>query len=217
MQGNSQHLIAYEGWKILYFLALLSLAGGLYASWFTGVLLFLMLAGLGFILRNPHRAIPSAPLAVVSPASGVVTEVSEVEDDWLSRPATRLRIRISLWDVHILRSPVEGKVMKQWAAPEPDLKGFDRRYTYWIKTDEDDDVVLSLVLGKWSPFTRVFFITGDRLGQGQACGFLYYTGLIEVLMPESARINIKPGERLESGSNILGNFVHENGSSVIGQ
>ena len=107
--------------------------------------------------------------------------------------------------------------MKQWAAPEQDFTGYDRRYTYWIRTDEGDDVILSIMLGKWSPFTRVFFITGDRLGQGQSCGFLYYSGAVEILMPSNARINIKVGAGVESGSDVLGNFVHENGSSVIGQ
>ena len=217
MSGNQNHLFVYEGWKIFLFLSFLSLLSTFYTGWLLGLLLFLLFSALGFVLRNPHRIIPSAPLAVVSPASGVVTDVSDMEDEWLSRKATRIRIRLSLWNVHILRSPVEGKVINQWAESEKNMRGYDRRYTYWIKTDEGDDIVLSLLLGKWSPFTRVFFITGDRLGQGQSCGFLYYTGIIEVLMPDNARIGIKVYDRLESGSDALGNFVHENGSSVIGQ
>lgn len=216
MQDGGRHLLAYEGWKILFLLAVIALAGSAYTGWGIGILLFLLLAFAGYIFRNPQRNIPSAPLAVVSPASGEIESIETEEDPWLSRTAIRLRIRISLLDVHILRSPVEGKVVKQWAAEEQAVQGFNRRYSYWIKTDEDDDVVLSILLGKWSMFTRVYFLTGDRLGQGQACGFLYWRGDIEVLMPANARINIKVGDRLESGSAILGSFMHDSGASVIG-
>ena len=217
MQDSKPHLLAYEGWKFLYILALGALAGSVYTGWMIGVALFLLLAAAGYLFRNPQRIIPSSPLAVVSPASGEILSVDTVEDPWLSRMAIRLRLRISFLNVHILRSPVEGKVIKQWAAEEKDLPGYDRRYSYWIKTDEGDDLVISMLLGKWSFFTRVYFRTGDRLGQGQACGFLYWTGAIEVLMPANARINIKVGERLESGSAILGSFMHEAGASVLGQ
>lgn len=216
MQDNGRHLLAYEGWKILFLLAAGALAGTIYTGWFTGLSLFLLLATAGYLLRNPQRTIPSTPLAVVSPASGVIHSIETMEDPWLSRTAIRLGLRVSFLDVHILRSPVEGKVIKQWAAEENDIHGYDRRYTYWLKTDEDDDVVLSILLGKWSSFTRVYFLTGDRMGQGQACGFLYWTGAIEILMPANARINIKVGDRLESGSAILGSLVHEGGESVIG-
>lgn len=216
MQDSGKHFLAYEGWKILFLLAVLALVGTVYTGWLIGSLLFLLFAGFGYILRNPQRIIPPAPLAVVSPASGEITAIETVEDQWLSRTVIRLSIKISLWDVHILRSPAEGKVIKQWADEEKEIQGYDRRYTYWIKTDEDDDVVLSILLGRWSSFTRVYFLIGDRLGQGQTCGFLYWSGGIEVLMPANARINIKVGDKLESGSSILGSFVHEGSASVIG-
>ena len=216
MQDSGQHFLAYEVWKILFLLAAVALAGSIYTGWPVGLLLFLLLATAGYLLRNPQRAIPSSPLGVVSPASGEIQSVETMEDPWLSRTVIRLKLWVSFLDVHILRSPVEGKVIKQWAAEEKTIHGFNRRYSYWIKTDEDDDVVLSILLGKWSWFTRVYFLTGDRLGQGQVCGFLYWTGAIEILMPANARINIKVGDRLESGSDILGSFVHESGASVIG-
>lgn len=216
MQDSGRHILVYEGWKILFILAAVALVGSAYTGWVIGSLLFLLLACCGYLFRNPQRIIPSAPLAVVSPASGEIQSVETVEDPWLQRTAIRLRMRISILDAHILRSPAEGKVIKQWAAEESGNQGFNRRYSYWIKTDEDDDVVLSIILGKWSSFTRVYFLTGDRLGQGQACGFLYWRGDIEVYMPASARINIKVGDRLDSGSTILGSFMHEGGESVIG-
>ena len=216
MQDSGRHLLAYDGWKMLFFLAVLALVSTVYIGWIAGLLLFLVLTVLGYIFRNPQRTIPSAPLAVVSPASGEINAIETVEDQWLSRTAIRFSMKISLWDIHILRSPAEGKVIKQWVAEEKNLQGYNRRYTYWIKTDEDDDVIFSILLGRWSSFTRVYFLTGDRLGQGQTCGFLYWTGAIEILMPANARINIKAGDRMESGSSILGSFVHEEGSSVIG-
>ncbi|MFQ5660869.1 MAG: phosphatidylserine decarboxylase [Gammaproteobacteria bacterium] len=216
MQGNRHHLIAREGWPILAFIVLLAFVSHVYIGPIPFIIFLLLLGPALVIFRNPAATIPSAPLAVVSPASGKLLAIDTVEDTWLERKAIRFRLRLSLWDVHALRSPVEGKVMDEWSAVT-NGSGQSRRYTYWIRTDEGDDVVFSLLLNRWSPFVRIFMRSGERIGQGQPCGYLYYSGMIEVFMPENAGIESQAGAQLESGSDILGQFVHNNGESAIGK
>ena len=216
MQANGQQIIAREGWPVLVVIFFLAVISKVYLGWMPVVLLLCLFLVIVYILRNPYRVIPSAPLAILSPASGVVKSVEKVHEKFLSRPCIKLQLKTSLWDMHALVSPIEGKVMKQWME-EIDGADYNRRYSYWIQTDEGDDVVMSLLLGKWSPFTRMFMRSGERVGQGQYCGFLYYTGAVEVYLPTNSRIDIVVGDRMCSGSDILGRFIHENRVTVVGK
>src|SRR5215813_12184336 len=60
---------------------------------------------LGFF-RDPERAIPADPGLIVSPADGKVTDVSAIQLN--GKPCTRISIFLSVFDVHVNRSPVAG-------------------------------------------------------------------------------------------------------------
>lgn len=165
---------------------------------------------LAFIARDPKREVPSSPLAVLSPADGRIAAIEKETDPWLQRPALRYRIKMSLWDVHSLRSPTEGKVMNVWSTAGAGR----RRYSYWIQTDEGDDVILSLLLGWAALIVTLAPRSGDRVGQGQHLGFLFFAGVVEVYMPEHSKNQTEPGMRVKSGTAILGQFVHGKGETA---
>ncbi len=216
MPGNDQHLIAREGWPVLSALLLLLLLAKIYLGITAALLCLALIAISAFILRNPSYAIPPAPLAVVSPVCGKLSAIKTLEDPHLSRAALRFRLHMSLWDVHAVRSPIEGKVRKEWSA-KIDGSDYQRRYSYWIQTDEGDDVVLSLAMGKWAPIVKTRLRTGERIGQGQLCGYFYFAGVIDVWIPRCSRLEARPDERLTAGSAILARFIHEQGTSLPGQ
>jgi len=214
MSGNGQRFITREGIPVLLVLLILAITTyiflGLFFSLFFILIFFIAL----FLFRDPKCEVPASPLAVVSPVSGQVLSISQTEDPWLSRRAIRIRLKISLWDPHGLRSPIEGKVMNQWSSCIAGQE-FSRQYAYWIKTDEDDDLLMALGVDSKAKFTHISIHSGDRTGQGQRCGFLYFMGIIDVYLPENSRISIRAGDRVISGSAILGQFVHGAGASAI--
>ncbi|MEX2354080.1 MAG: phosphatidylserine decarboxylase, partial [Gammaproteobacteria bacterium] len=187
--------IAREVRIVVVILVLLAITAKVYLGWLPALAVLVLVLPVVFVFREPACQVPSSPLAVVSSANGVVTSVEMVTDPWLERPAKRCRIKMSFWDVHTLRSPIEGKVKNQWAAAS-DEPGIKRRYSYWIQTDEGDDVVLSVATGVAGHFTTIKLRCGERTGQGQPCGHLYVAGLIDVLMPENTRVDLKPGDRV---------------------
>ena len=216
MQGNDQHVIAREGWPVLTVLLLLVVVAKIFLGIPAGLFCLVLLAISAFIFRNPSYAIPPDPLAVVSPVCGRLTAIKSLEDQCLEREVLRFRLQMSFWDVHAVRSPIEGKVLKQWSA-KIDGSRYRRRYSYWIQTDEGDDVVLSLSMGKWAPIVKTRLCPGERIGQGQLCGYFYFAGVIDVLVPLSSKAEAKVDDQLIAGSAILGRFIHEKVSSVIGK
>ena len=92
------------------------------------------------------------------------------------------------------------------------IKKMDRGDSFlmnWVKekTDEDDDLVMLVGMESGARFTRVNIQSGERTGQGQRCGFLYISGIIDIYMPENARVSVSEGDQLNSGADILGEFV----------
>ncbi len=214
MSGNEHRLITREGIPVLGVLFILGILVYVFLGVFPASFIIVLFAGAVILFRDPKCVLPSAPLAVLSPASGRVLSVTDVEDYWLSRRAIRIRIRISPWDPHSLRCPTEGKVMNQWS-PTGSRPGFERQYAYWIQTDEDDGLLLALGVGRAAIFTRMTITSGQRVGQGQRCGFLYFSGVIDVYLPANSRVSVSPGEQISAGTSILGQFVHGYGTRTV--
>jgi len=196
-------------------LVLLAISAKVILGWLPALSLLLLIVPVVFIFREPQCRIPAIPLAVVSPANGKVIAIETVTDPWLKRTAKRYRLQMSFQHIHTLRSPIEGKVRNQWTSSSDEPR-ITRRYTYWIQTDEGDDVVFSVATGPLAPFTRINLRSGERTGQGQQCGYLYFAGLIDVLVPETTRMEKKVGDTVDCGSDILGQLIHNNGQHLIG-
>lgn len=209
MFGYRRLSVAKEGGFHLALLAALTALGwqfaGLYGLLLPGCAFLFVL----YLFREPHCAVPSEPLAVLSPVEGVVTQVERVEDRRLKRAAKCIRLETGLLDAGIVRSPTEGKVQDQWF-DDPDEPGAPPRYDCWLQTDEEDDVVLSVCIVRRKPLWAYTYLrTGERIGQGQRCGFFCFGAGVDVLLPARATAVVRPGDRVAAGRDILAKLVRE--------
>jgi len=220
MPSNRYPFIAKEGWLFLFVLAGLVLLTFYFVSSIISFVLAIIFCLFLFLLRDPQRTIPSLPLAILSPVEGRVIQIDEVDDPWLSqqginRQAKRIRIKMSSLDVYSLRSPVEGKVMEQWSEKCAAENG-QRKFAFWIRTDEGDDVVTVFRLSPYAAICfRIYIQSGERLGHGQRCGFLYFGGTVDIFIPECSKLEVEPGQSITSGEDILAHLVHESPASMI--
>ena len=214
MPSNSYPFIAKEGWLVLFLLASLSFVLYLnaYDIW-AAVLFGLMVLGL-ILFRDPPRAIPPAPLGIVSPVHGTVVDIDEVDSPWLERRAKRIRIHMSIFNIYSLRGPIEGKVVDQWC--KTTSHGNEKpEYAYWIQTDEKDDIVTVLSQRRPRWFYKIYLQSGHRIGQGQRCGYIYFGTPIDVYLPSNVRTLVEPGQKVRSGSDILAHLVHTEQVSAL--
>lgn len=196
-----------------YLLGALPLVVGLVAwamGWGVLALLGLGLAGfVGAFFRNPQRAIPGDERTVVSPADGRVLEVGEIEDEE-GRKQLRVGIFLSVFNVHVNRVPVAGRVVSVERSGSRYLAAFNRRA-------EEENVRCALVLrtaaGEW---VRVVQITGliarrivchpqpgEWLERGIRYGLIRFGSRTDVVMPLEAQPRVEPGQRVRGGSTIL--------------
>jgi phosphatidylserine decarboxylase len=202
-------MIAREGWLFIG----ITLALAAILAWFVGVLYAIPLTVLTIVLlyfyRDPPRKAPAFPLAVICPIDGFVTEVGDAEDPWLKRPARKIGISMSRSGIYSIRSPVEGKVQEQWS---PDVVG--GYYAMWVQTDEQDDV-------SWGIETRgprgpeCYVQPGERVGQGQRCGFFIPGTSVDLYLPMDARVDVQPGDKVFSGQTVVATLIHNEGATII--
>jgi len=198
--------IAKEAWRYC-LVALISAAilNGVVGFW-VACPLWVLAALLFYLGRDPSRSIPSAPLGVVSPADGQIMSVEKLPSD----PRTRVLIKMGLNDTYILRSPAEGKLTKRWAQSEMPDNGIQCDHLAFgvsIVTDEQDEVVLFIRGYKLFPM-KCYMTLGERIGQGQRCGFSPFGACLEVMISTPIRMHVKMGDRVTGGESILGTLLH---------
>jgi phosphatidylserine decarboxylase len=171
---------------------------GFYASlafWVLSLLLVL-------IFRDPDRDIPAVPLAIVCPADGRVSAISMTHDPYLDRPAIRVVIQMNSYGVFSTRSPVDGKVLEPPNIPPRVPHGV------WLRTNEGDDIVLVMSRGRLHSTPRCYVRIGDRVGQGQRCGFIHLGGQVDLYLPESSRTLVTAGDWVQGGSDVIAKLIH---------
>lgn len=161
----------------------------------------------GLIFRDPRRDIPAVPLGAVSPVDGKVVDVSLTDKGALGTDAQRIFIRINSLGTYTSRCPVEGKIMDFRAAISESAEAASCT-GLWVKTDEDDDVVLQFSGHRFGFAPRAFLRYGERVGQGQRCAYLRLTRVAEVQLPINARVLVAKGQRVSAGTDVLAKLPH---------
>ncbi len=165
-----------------------------------------------YLYRDPNRTIPSVPLGLVVPADGVIKKVQNQLDPFLKRESICISLQMNWYGVYILRAVTEGKIMQHWVheSNKEHEVAFDGplQHAIWIQTDEQDDIVIAIHAGGRYSKMHCRAATGERIGQGKRCGFIPFGTRIDILLPTKVRIDIKEGDKLKAGQDLLGELVH---------
>jgi phosphatidylserine decarboxylase len=204
-------LIAREGWL---WIAAVAIPAAIVHFFYSGLLalpLWGLVLLLLFLFRDPARKVPAAPLGVVSPVDGRVVAVDTIHDPYLDRQVLSVSVKMGFTSVYSAHSPMEGKVIEQWLDVPRKIAGTDEKvatYAQWIQSDEKDDVVLVIEVSAHHPRPQCYAQSGERIGQGQRCGFIRFGSQVDVLLPVSSRINVSVGDHVSAGSDIIATLVH---------
>ncbi len=183
-----------------------------YGSFWVPLVLSLAVLFIWVFFREPRRIIPNKPLGLVSPVDGRVSAVEKTRAPMLDCEMIRISIRKSAFDPSALRSSTEGRVREQSISH---LENGGWRCLTLVETDEGDAVVRVVVLRRFPQRLRLYMQSGERLGQGQRCGFLPLAAAVEFYLPVNSNVKVQPGQRVLAGSTLLGFFVHKEAVSAV--
>jgi phosphatidylserine decarboxylase len=207
LKGRRNPFIAREGIPFL----ITALLGVGLAIKFSGIemaiLPALLFAYFILLFRDPRRNVPAIPLGVVSPVDGTVVDVGLTDKGVLNGEAHKIIIRVNSFGTYTARCPVEGKIMDfRGVQPHQPVPGGARGL--WLRTDENDDVLLQFHGHRFGLAPRAILRYGERVGQGQRCAYLRLTRFAEVQLPVNGRVLVAAGQRVTAGSDVLARLPH---------
>jgi phosphatidylserine decarboxylase len=182
---------AWAGWGGL---AALGLAAGAFVA---------------FFFRNPGRALPADPRAVVAPADGRVIEVGEIEGE---DGGKRLRIGVflSVFDVHVNRAPVAGRVISIERGGSRFLAAFDRRAerenvrcAVTLETASGARVAVVQIAGLVARRIVCQPEVGEWLARGVRYGLIRFGSRTDVWLPPEAEPCVAAGDRVRGGASVI--------------
>lgn len=175
-------------------------------------LLLVLGLGVAAFFRDPPRELVTDPAAIVSPADGTVVEISLHEEFPLSpdRPFTRVSIFLSIFNVHINRSPIAGTLTQYvyhpgrfMAAFNPKASLANEQAQLLILGNDGIQVGLKQIAGWVARRVVTRVRPGDLLRAGEKIGLIRFGSRVDVFVPAEARLQIDKGDRVKGGQSIL--------------
>lgn len=174
-----------------------------------GILLFLALFILYFF-RDPERAIPTDPNAVVSPADGRVVVITD--EDLNGRPGKRISIFLAVWDVHVNRAPVAGRITKLeykpgrfYAAMRARASAENEQNIIHLETSRGE-IVFKQIAGAIARRVVCWKSEGAVVARGERIGIVRFGSRVDLWLPRDAEILVRTGLHVSGGLSILAHW-----------
>jgi phosphatidylserine decarboxylase len=176
-------------------------------SWPLALIPALLAAFFLWFFRDPERVIPSGEGLIVSPGDGLVTETIRLETP--NGPRQRISIFLSVFDVHVNRSPIAGTISavryqkgKYLNAMNPASADQNEQNIVTV-TGNGVEVTFKQIAGLLA--RRIVFTskTGSAIDRGERIGLIKFGSRVDVLIPADAELRVKPGVRVKGGASVL--------------
>jgi len=197
-------MIARDAFQFLIPLLLITVAAFWLHSFVIGVILLVLMSFVAFFFRNPRRTIPADPSVIVSPADGKVVKVEQVGN------VTKMSIFLSLFNVHVNRSPIAGTI----EAVDYRKGSFKAAYNHTASIENERNVVMVSDGRIKIVFTQIAGVVarrivfwkrvGDAVQKGELVGLIRFGSRVDILFPAGTAVTVAVGDRVRGGSSPIG-------------
>lgn len=211
--------IARAGWAELWVFTIvcvvLSAGGAIWTPWaaLPGLLGALFVVS---FFRDPHRAIPQDAGAIVSPADGTVTDIEELDVESIG-PARKIGIFLSVFNVHVNRSPEASRVieLKYFPGAFHDARRSDARTAneqFWILMEGDGPprrrFLIKQIAGAIARRIVCDLRLGEVVARGARIGMIKFGSRTELYLPREPGLTVAvaPGDRVRGGTTVVARY-----------
>ena len=168
------------------------------------IFVLLLAAFVAFFFRNPRREVPQDPGVIVSPADGRVVKIERVGN------VTKLSIFLSIFNVHVNRSPIAGRI----EAIEYKKGKFKLAFDHAASVENERNVIMVAQGDLKIVFTQIAGLiarrivcwkrVGDTVDKGELIGLIRFGSRVDVLFPAGTEVTVERGTRVRGGSTAIG-------------
>ncbi len=179
-----------------------------------GWLLALVTAWVIYFFRDPERVVPMRNGLIVAPADGKVSMIEEVrppaELGLGDEPRVRVSIFLSVFDVHINRAPIAGRITRSVYIPGTfvnaalDKASEDNERRAWlIENANGDGIGVVQIAGLVARRILAFKKEGDSTGAGERIGLIRFGSRVDTFLPPGQTVQVSVGQRAVGGETVL--------------
>ena len=209
---QNQWPIAKEGLPFLIPVALLTVflgAMGWKVWMFLGIFFSLFVA---YFFRNPRREIPNLQNIILSPADGRIIHVGECEEDrFLKEKTLKVSIFMSLFDVHVNRAPISGKVLERdylpgrfFVASVEKSSLLNEQNAVILEAEDRMKILLIQIAGFVARRIVCYAKAGDTLRKGEIFGLIRFGSRVDLYLPPAVKPIVRVGQHVKGGESIIG-------------
>jgi phosphatidylserine decarboxylase len=166
---------------------------------------------IAYFFRNPERVTPEDEHAVIAPADGRVVFMGTVPDERLGAEVKKVSIFMSVFNVHVNRAPVSGRVVDLFYMRGKFLDVRDERATFEneqmgmiVETDTGRKLKVVQVAGLIARRIVCYPKKGDRLVRGDRYGLIRFGSRLDVYLPHDSEMRVSVGDTTVAGETVLG-------------
>jgi phosphatidylserine decarboxylase len=208
---NGNTPIAVEGYPFIILAGFVTLLFALLSWKLTAVAAFCLTLFITYFFRNPERVIPDEENAVVAPADGVIIYLGQSREEHLNAEMTKISIFMSVFNVHVNRAPIFGRVIETFYTRGKFLDVRDERATF---ENERAGLVLESPVGTRIAVVQVagliarrivcYLHKGDAVKRGERYGLIRFGSRLDVYLPRDADLRAAVGDKTVAGETVLG-------------
>ena len=209
--------MAREGVPFVGGAVLLSLVCWLASDWFApltyvAVAFGVLTAFVVFFFRDPERTPPPVPGAILSAADGKVVGIErhDAEEEYLEGPGIRVSVFLSVFNVHVNRVPMAGKVdfvdrrtgrFRVAFAPEASTE--NQQSVIGI-CNGSSRLIVKQIVGIVARRIACYLSAGDEVSLGQRFGLIRFGSRVDLILPEEVDLRVGIGDRVRGGETVIG-------------
>ena len=202
-------ILAREGWPFIAAALAAAVIVWAVAGFAWSVPLWLVAVFVIQFFRDPPRAVPTQPNAVLSPADGRIVKVEKARDPYTERDTLLISVFMNVFNVHSNRSPVDGTVERveysrgSFINADLDKASTENERNAMVLKLDGERITVVQVAGLIARRILCYVKAGDRLARGQRYGFIRFGSRVDVYLPLTARPRVAVGDRVAATSTIL--------------
>jgi phosphatidylserine decarboxylase len=202
-----------DGWKFIAAAALVTVLLFIF-FWPLGWVGLILTLWMAYFFRDPWRVTPTRPGLIVSPADGIVVSLAPAapppELGMGAEPVPRIGIFLNLFDVHVARAPVGGRLAARRYtkgrfvnASLDKASEHNERLAIRMVTEDGPDIAFVLIAGLVARRIVCAAYEGQRLAAGERIGLIRFGSRVDVYCPPPYVPLVVPGQRMVAGETAL--------------
>ncbi len=172
---------------------------------------FIFFGMMTWFFRNPYRIINPDPAAVLSAADGDVVEIIHTtEKEYFKDERIQVSVFMSVFNVHINRVPVVGKIVYQNHINGRFLPAFIKRSsevneccTTVIRLENGQEILIRQIAGMVARRIRTYKKTGDSVTQSDQLGFIRFGSRVDIFLPLTCEVKVELHQKSIGGHTVI--------------